>query len=78
MWMHTQTFMYMYIIAHPHTAVGSSASGGWDGVVCDHVLVGLFAGSVNPFVILEVENAQVRTHTLYRVTDPVWNKGFLL
>ncbi|KAL5259220.1 hypothetical protein ACHWQZ_G009618 [Mnemiopsis leidyi] len=33
-------------------------------------------GSSDPFCFIEVENTRVRTPTLYKTQDPVWNKQF--
>ena len=37
-----------------------------------------YSHAVNPYVTVEVENAQVKTHALYRVPNPKWDKIFLL
>ena len=35
-------------------------------------------GKSDPFCIVELDSTRLRTHTLYKTLNPVWNKSFVI
>lgn len=35
-------------------------------------------GKSDPFCIVELDSNRLRTHTIYKTLDPVWNKSFII
>ena len=35
-------------------------------------------GKSDPFCVIEVDSTRLRTHTIYKTLDPVWNKSFII
>ncbi|CAF1475342.1 unnamed protein product [Adineta ricciae] len=35
-------------------------------------------GKSDPFCIVELDSSRLRTHTIYKTLDPVWNKSFIM
>ncbi|CAF0832577.1 unnamed protein product [Adineta ricciae] len=35
-------------------------------------------GKSDPFCVIEVDSTRLRTHTIYKTLDPVWNKSFVI
>lgn len=35
-------------------------------------------GKSDPFCVVELDSNRLRTHTIYKTLDPVWNKSFVI
>lgn len=35
-------------------------------------------GKSDPFCVIELDSSRLRTHTIYKTLDPIWNKTFTL
>lgn len=35
-------------------------------------------GKSDPFCVVELDSTRLRTHTIYKTLDPIWNKSFVL
>ncbi len=35
-------------------------------------------GKSDPFCVIELDSTRLRTHTIYKTLDPVWNKSFII
>ncbi len=35
-------------------------------------------GKSDPFCVVELDSTRLRTHTIYKTLDPVWNKSFII
>ena len=35
-------------------------------------------GKSDPFCVLELDSTRLRTHTIYKTLDPIWNKSFVI
>ena len=35
-------------------------------------------GKSDPFCIVELDSSRLRTHTIYKTLDPIWNKSFII
>ena len=35
-------------------------------------------GKSDPFCVIELDSTRLRTHTIYKTLDPIWNKSFII
>jgi Ca2+-dependent lipid-binding protein len=35
-------------------------------------------GKSDPFCVVELDSTRLRTHTIYKTLDPIWNKSFII